>query len=95
MTLLETIYSELRQAGLVENAEDFSINYLGRSKHWYAFQKHAGRDFSVGAAIHCLRCIRAEQRSSARSKAQKVALRGVEAQVAAHLNTQHCVADVC
>jgi hypothetical protein len=92
MTLLETIYSELRQAGLVENAEDFSINYLGRSKHWYAFQKHAQRDFSVGAAIQCLRSVQSHSKTAG---SQRSTLQRIIAQLRGHLNEHHGIAEVC
>lgn len=94
MTLLETTYRQLRSAGLVHCAEAFSRDYLGKNSNWFAYSKHMGRDYSVGAAIQCLRSIRSKQRSSDLSKAQQVALRRIETQLATHLNTQHCVADV-
>lgn len=95
MTLLETTYRQLQGAGLVHCAEAFSRDYLGKNSNWYAYSKHMGRDYSVGAAIQCLRNIRSQQRSSDLSKAQHVALRRVEAQLTTHLNTHYCVADVC
>lgn len=95
MTLLETTYRQLRSTGLVHCAEAFSRNYLGKNSNWYAYQKHTGRDYSVGAAIQCLRSIRSKQRSNELPKAQLVALQRVEQRLITHLNTQYCVADVC
>ena len=95
MTLLEQTYRQLQSTGLVHCAEAFSRNYLGKNRNWYAYQKHAGRDYSVAAAIQCLRNIRSQQRSSGLSKAQQMTLQRVETQLTMHLNTQYCVADVC
>lgn len=92
MTLLETVYLELKQAGLVDNAEHFSSAYLGRSKHWYAFQKHAQRDFSVGAAIQCLRSI---QRQSTTAPSQSSTLVRIKHQLHSHLRERHGIAEVC
>ena len=58
MTLVEVTYSELREAGLVTTREQFSIQYVGKNPNWYSYQIHVGRDFSVSAAVHCLRAIK-------------------------------------
>jgi hypothetical protein len=58
MTLIETTYSELREAGLVTTREQFSTQFVGRNSNWYSYQLHVGRDFSVSAAVHCLRAIK-------------------------------------
>lgn len=92
MTLLETIYTELKQAGLVANAEDFSSNYLGRSKHWFAFQKHSQRDFSVGAAVQCLRSIQSQSTSV---PLQRSALLRIKYQLRHHLSERYGIAEVC
>lgn len=95
MTLLETTYRQLRSTGLVHCAEAFSRDYLGKNSNWYAYNKHTARDYSVDAAIQCLRNIRSQQHSKALSKAQRMTLQQVEALLTEYLNTQHCVADVC
>ena len=95
MTLLEQTYRQLQGAGLVHCAEAFSRNYLGKNSNWYAYQKHTGRDYSVGAAIQCLRNIRSQQRQTAISTAQQQTLKATEKQLLAYLTKQHCVADVC
>ncbi len=51
MTLLEHTYEQLSKAQLTENAKAFSRDYLGKSRSWFAYQKHAGRDYSAAAAI--------------------------------------------
>ena len=95
MTLLESTYTQLRNAQLVHCAEAFSQNYLNKNHNWYAYQKHTGRDYSVGAAIQCLRNIRSQQRDTAISTAQQQTLKATEQQLHTFLTTQHCVADVC
>ena len=95
MTLLEQTYRQLQSAELVHCAEAFSRDYLGKNSNWYAYQKHTARDFSVAAAIQCLRTIRSQQRQTAISTAQVHALKATEQQLLAYLTKQHCVADVC
>ena len=94
MTLLENTYRNLSNAGLVSCAEAFSINYLGKNKNWYAFQTHMRRDFSVGAAVQCLRSIRTNMRLTGLDVQQQAALRAAERSLLAHLNETHLVADV-
>lgn len=95
MTLLENTYSQLNSAGLVDSAEAFSKIYLNKSKNWYAYQKHTGRDFSVDAAIQCLRQVRSQADTLVLSTQKHYVLRKLEQQILAHLNSRHCVADVC
>lgn len=95
MTLLETTYRQLHSAGLVHCAEAFSRNYLNKNCNWYAYQKHAGRDYSVDAAVQCLRSIRFQQRQTAITTAQAKTLKNTEQVLLAYLHAQYCVADVC
>ena len=95
MTLLENTYRQLSSAGLVHCAAGFSSDYLGKNKNWFAYQKHSKRDFSIDAAVQCLRSIRDQQQAQELTQAQQQALRTAERDLLAHLNTQHCVADVC
>lgn len=95
MTLLEKTYRQLRSAGLVPCAEAFSRDYLGKNTNWFAYQKHTARDFSVGAAIQCLRSIRCQKRSVAICSQQRDVLNQTEHQLLTLLNEQHGVADVC
>lgn len=94
MTLLETTYRQLHSAGLVHCAEAFSRDYLGKNSNWYAYQKHTARDFSVNAAIQCLRSIRFQQRQTAISTEQQAALRAVDQKLVQHLRRQHAVAGI-
>ncbi|PTX73536.1 DUF6626 family protein [Sulfitobacter mediterraneus] len=95
MTLLESTYRQLHNAGLVHCAEAFSSTYLNKSKNWYAYQKHTRRDYSIDAAVQCLRSIRDQQQTLELTQAQRHALSTAELDLLAHLNAQHCVADVC
>lgn len=95
MTLLEQTYTQLYYTALVDCAEQFSVDYLDKSKSWYAVQRHKGREFSVGAAIHCVRSLRSVQRTKALAEIQRAALSASEARLLAHLGQLHCVADVC
>ena len=94
MTLLEQTYRGLRDAGLVGTAEAFSTQYLGKNKNWYALQAHYGRDFSVAAAVNCLRYLRIRLAAPALEGMQGRALAAAERAVLLHLNHTHLVADV-
>lgn len=65
MTLLETVYRHLKHYQLTHSAEHFSKEYLNKSRSWYAVQTHMQRDFSLSAAIECLRRIRTVRISTA------------------------------
>ena len=95
MTLLENTYRQLSNAGLVNCAARFSSDYLGKNKNWFAYQKHTGRDFSIDAAVKCLRSIRAQQLKPKLTKAQQHALATAAQHLLDHLTNQHCIADVC
>lgn len=95
MTLLENTYHKLKQAQLTTTCEAFSRDYIGKSRTWFAWRRHAGRDFSPAAAIHCLRSIRAQrQRNRALNGLQLGALAEAERELLQHLNERHFVADV-
>lgn len=57
MTLLEKVYGSLVEHDLVQNGEEFSTNWCGKSKSWFGERRHSGRDFSVTAAIDCMRSV--------------------------------------
>mgnify|MGYP006901763801 CR=1 FL=1 len=94
MVLLEEIYHQLRSAGLVSCAEDFSQRYLTRNRNWYSHQRFHGRDFSIGAAIACLRNIYAQQRDLALMNAQQHVLAATAVQLQNHLSTTYGITDV-
>lgn len=95
MTLLEQIYTQLQHNGLARHQEHFSQHYLGKSKTWYAVQTHEGRDFSIDAAIACLRTVRCTATDSGLSAAQQLALNKAEQLLAQHLSQQHSIAAIC
>jgi len=95
MTLLETTYINLHSIGLVACAEAFSADYLGKNRNWYAFQKYAGRDFSVAAAIQCLRVIKGRLQCQELDAANIALLMRTAEQLQLHLATQYSIADVC
>lgn len=95
MTLLEKTFRQLHEHGLVETAEHFSTEYLGRNRNWYAWQRHAGRDISAGAAVDCLRTVRRQLSCSQLAHEQQHALRMIAEMLLAHLNERHSIADVC
>jgi len=94
MTLLENTYAQLRNAGLVNCAEAFSRHYLHKNKNWFAFQRHTGRDFSVNAAIQCLRTTRTQQHATHLTSTQRHALQHTETQLMDYLHAHHSIAEV-
>lgn len=95
MTLLEKTFRQLHEHGLVETAEHFSTEYLGRNRNWYAWQRHAGRDISAGAAISCLRTVRTQLSLRALASDQRRALAATAEQLLTYLKEHHFIADVC
>jgi hypothetical protein len=95
MTLLEQTYEHLSRAGLTSSAEAFSRDYLGKSRSWFAYQKHAGRDYSVAAAIQCLRVIKDRLQSQELDIADRTLLVRTAEQLQLHLSIQYSIADVC
>ena len=95
MTLLENIYYHLQHNGLVNSREHFSTHYLGKSKNWYAVQTYEGRDFSLAAAIQCLRQLRrTQQNAELKSEGQHIALRATKQLLEQHLTETHFIAEV-
>lgn len=89
MTLLETVYIHLKHNELTHSAEHFSKEYLNKSRSWYAVQTHMQRDFSLSAAIECLRHIRTVQISNEpKHREQETALTNVEYLLKNYLNIQ-------
>ena len=96
MTLIENTYQTLKLANLTTTGEAFSKDYVGRNSNWFAWQRHARRDFSVTAAVQCLRSVRLQrQRAEALSIVQLQALMIAEQGLREHLIERHSVADVC
>lgn len=58
IALLPRIYNRLSGAGLVRSAREFSDVFAGRTPNWYASRRCKGEDFSIHAAVNCLRHVR-------------------------------------
>lgn len=95
MTLLEQTYRQLHSAGLVRSTAGFSRQYIGRNRNWYAWQKHAGRDMGVAAAVQCVRSIRAQLKAPSIDNTQRQALAAAETVLLWHLRERYAVEDVC
>lgn len=96
MTLLEQTYTTLKQAQLTDNAEQFSTCYLGKSKNWYAVQRHVRRDFSIASAIACVKKIRSLSHNTLPLTDEQMAIAyTTEVQLMAYLRSRYQVADVC
>lgn len=95
MTLLETTYTNLHSIGLVACAEAFSADYLGKNRNWFAYQKHVGRDYSVSAAIQCLRAIKGSLKREDLDAQNRTLLMRTAEQLQLHLATKHSIAEVC
>ncbi len=89
MTLLENIYHQLHNNGLVNNREHFSKQDLGKSKIWYAVQTHERLDFSTSAEIACLNNIRFGLDDAQINETQKLGLRTAEQLVLYFLQRNH------
>ena len=95
MTLIEQTYYILRAANLTTTRQAFSRHYVGRNPNWFSYQTHTRRDFSIPAAIRCLRAVRfLREQEGALEQGQESALRSAEAMLLEHLNERHCIADV-
>ena len=88
MNIMNDTYTALRNAKLIKSGRQFSITYVNRNANWFAYQKHNGRDFSLVAAIDCLRSIRLRtQREEALNGVQTRALQAIENQLTAYLKS--------
>jgi len=68
---------------------------MNNYRSWYAVQTHMQRDFSLSAAIECLRRIRSTQHSQTPiSDAQQLKLAELEQILAQHLKHHHAVAEI-
>jgi hypothetical protein len=54
MKLLNYTLLKLLEIDEIYTAEELSIDWCNKNKNWTAWQKHAGQDFSIDAAINCL-----------------------------------------
>ena len=54
MKLMNYTYMKLLKIDEIDTAEELSSTWCKKNRNWFAWQKHAGHDFSVDAAINCL-----------------------------------------
>lgn len=93
MKLLNYTYMKLIEIDEIETAEELSKDWCSKNRNWFAWQKHAGHDFSLDAAINCL--ARTRQRLAKRQ--DKVGQRGlaeVERLLSEYLLHKHKVAEI-
>jgi|TARA_B110000091_G_C13683114_1_gene418757 hypothetical protein len=89
MTLVEQTYLGLHSVGLVNSREAFSTQYLGKNPNWYSYQTHMRRDFSVSAAVECLRALKQHKDAAALDKTQTLLIETIANKLDAYLRKQH------
>ena len=102
MTLVERVYERLVEHDLVLNGEEFSTDWCGKSKSWFGERKHSGRDFSITAAIDCLRRVQlkivtlrlSNRRMGGLLEAELRGLEEVNGALKAFLAEQHRITEV-
>jgi hypothetical protein len=77
----------------IETAEELSQDWCKKNKNWFAFQKHAGQDFSLGAAINCLARTR-DKLDERQDKAGRSGLQEVERLLSEYLLHKHKVSEI-
>ena len=89
MTLVEQTYSGLHSVGLVQSRQASSTQYLGKNPNWYSYQTHMRRDFSVSAAVECLRALKQHKDVAAPDKTQTLFIKTITNKLDAYLRKQH------
>ena len=89
MTLIEKTYTELRAAELVATRVQFSRQYVGKNPNWYSYQTHMRRDFSVSAAVECLRALKQHEHAATLDNKQTQSIHKITQQLDAYLREQH------
>ncbi|SEN97481.1 hypothetical protein SAMN05216227_103614 [Pseudorhodobacter antarcticus] len=93
MKLLNYTYMKLIEIEEIETAEELSKDWCSKNRNWFAWQKHAGQDFSLDAAINCL--ARTRQRLAEREDtAGKRGLEELEQLLSDYLLRKHKVAEI-
>lgn len=96
MTLLEQTYRQLAAVGLTTTAEEFSKEWVGRHKAWFAYQTHTRRDFSAASAIHCYREIYTTlEYSKSLNQIQRAALSSIAKRISAYLINRYHILSIC
>ncbi len=88
MNIMNDTYTALRNAKMIKSGRQFSITYVLRNANWFAYQKHNHRDFSLTAALDCLRSVRKQLgREAALNEVQTRALQAIEVQLSGFIQT--------
>ena len=93
MKLLNYTYMKLIEIDEIDTAEELSKDWCSKNRNWFAWQKHAGQDFSIDAAINCL----AKTRQRLVERQDKVGQRGLaelERLLSEYLLHKHKVAEI-
>ena len=77
----------------IYTAEELSIDWCNKNKNWMAWQKHAGSDFSIDAAINCLARTRLRL-AERQDKAGQRGLGELEQLLSDYLLHKHKVAEI-
>jgi hypothetical protein len=93
MKLLNYTYMKLIEIYEIETAEELSQIWCNKNRNWFAWQKHAGQDFSIDAAINCLTRTRLRL-AERQDKAGKIGLVEVEQLLSDYLLHKHKVAQI-
>jgi len=93
MKLLNYTYMRLIDIEEIYTAEELSQNWCSKNRNWFAWQKHAGQDFSIDAAINCLAQTR-RRLAERQDKAGKSGLAEVEQLLSDYLLHKHKVAEI-
>lgn len=93
MKLLNYTYMTLIEINEIETAEELSQDWCNKNRNWFAFQKHAGQDFSIDAAINCLARTR-DRLDERQDKAGRSGLREVERLLSDYLLRKHKVSEI-
>ena len=93
MKLMNYTYMKLLEIDEIDTAEELSSTWCKKNRNWFAWQKHAGHDFSVDAAINCLAYTRARL-AKRRDSDGKQGLREVEQLLSDYLLHKHRIAEI-
>ncbi|OSQ56656.1 hypothetical protein MCRY_19310 [Marivita cryptomonadis] len=93
--LMQQVYTQLKAVDLVLSGEEFSEQFLNRSRSTYSLRKYQNKDFTILTAIQCVRALRRCHFRPQLTTQQQQVLADVEAQLMQYLRTQHHIAEVC
>ena len=93
MKLLNYTYMKLIEIDEIDTAEELSKDWCSKNRNWFAWQKHAGQDFSLDAAINCLARTRLRL-AERQDKAGQRGLAEVERLLSEYLLHKHKVAEI-